>query len=121
MYKREDSLRSIGLTTISVDKCTKILLRTAASTHKLNLSEYMRVLASANWEQGRLVKDTPASDVNLPAISSKLDCLIRTANRPLKDVILEALAEYQSRHDERAYNKQGASQLSLEGGMIASP
>lgn len=83
MVKREDSLRSRGLTFIGTDKPTKDSLKKAAAASGLPLSEYMRVLAdeAIKNKQGAFPGGPQPSITSrllttISAIDAKLDKLI---------------------------------------------
>lgn len=65
MIKRADSLRSQGLTTLSIDTPTKIKLRTQAAAAGMAMSEYIRVLTdnAGGGQQGKMVNLPPTIDV----------------------------------------------------------
>jgi hypothetical protein len=79
--KRDDSVRSLGVTSIGTDMPTKAKLKAAAEAAGLTLAEYLRVLANSTSEQGRLVKDVPAFDATLPGIASKINAVLAAMDR----------------------------------------
>jgi hypothetical protein len=133
MMKRiEGSLRSNGASSIAVDIQTRAKLKELAGD--MPVSHYVRELAfrEDNKRSGlplpgqeRLVSNStlPAIASTLSELVSRFDILmakevdIRWINRPLKDVILEALSEYKARHSESSQGKQGNL---IEGDMIPS-
>lgn len=70
--KKPDSIYSLGFCTVATDVPTREKLKKAAEAAGMNLCEYMRYLASSVDAQGRLVKDRPAVDATLPAISASI-------------------------------------------------
>jgi hypothetical protein len=123
--KRDDSLLSLGYTTIGSDKPTKAKLQAAAKAQGLTLSEYIRMLADkvttdkqgtlygvqtatlpgiASMLKSVMVKLDSYVDKNsysLAEIRSVLDNFIGATDKSYLDEAIEALRSIKAKHDSQ--------------------
>jgi|WetSurMetagenome_2_1015567.scaffolds.fasta_scaffold517859_2 hypothetical protein len=133
-HKHADSLRAIGHSTIAVDLATRSKLKELAGD--MPVSQYVKRLAFGVISPGG-TPQTPfpgtehdVSRNTLASLNSRFDALLKALgvpadkeidmswlNRPTKEVIYEALAEYRIRHPERSQDEQG----NLFGRELSTP